>query len=395
MEKTMEKTAKKIVKKLRDGGYIAVYAGGYVRDKYMERPFKDIDIATSATPDITAKMFNKVIVTEESLKHGAIKAVVDGEVFDITILRKDKYAVISDGRHADMVEFGSSLEEDAQRRDFTINAIFYDPIEEKYLDFVGGLKDIDNRILKFVGNPNKRIEEDKLRMLRLVRFARRFNFTVDFDSYKAVKKYSHLVTVVSVERIRDELEKILTESDPVETMDMLKRLGLLKAVLPEIDRLDTVKQDKKYHNEGNVWVHTNLVMRNVKGIVLRFAAMCHDVGKLETTEYKDGGKITAYGHEKVGAHATLKILRRLKCKNKFIEEVVSLVRDHMRPFQVKKMKKAALKRIFRHPLYGDLITLHRADLLGSGSVYTSTYDYACDKYKELSQEGFTPAPFIT
>jgi len=389
----MEKTAKKIIKKLRDAGYIAVYAGGYVRDKYMERPFKDIDISTSATPDIVMSMFKKTIVTEESLKHGAVKSVVDSKIFDVVTLRED--GEYSDGRHADTVKFGCSLEEDAKRRDFTICAVFYDPIEEKYLDFVGGLKDIDNRILRFVGNPDKRIDEDKLRMLRLVRFARRFNFAVAYDSYQAVKKHSHLITTVSVERIRDELEKILIESYPVETMEMLKDLGLLKAILPEIDRLDTVEQGIKYHSEGNVWIHTNLVMRNVSSLVLRFAAMCHDVGKFETTEDKGEGKITAYGHEQVGAHITLEILKRFKCKNKFIGEVVSLVKDHMRPFQVKRMKKATLKRMFRHPLYGDLIALHRADLLGSGGVDTSTYDYACKRYGELSQEGFAPAPFVT
>lgn len=378
-----------LVKEIKQYGYEAYIVGGAVRDFVLKRKIKDIDIATNAPIGFIENKFETYSLGQNK-KFGVVGIKFQKELIEISHFRQDKG--YSDGRHPDSIELVSSFEEDVKRRDFTINALALNE-NLKIIDFVGGISDIKNKVLRFVGNPYGRIKDDKLRMLRLVRFARRFQFEIDRESYEAVNKNSSEVTQVSWERIRDELAKILVESDPWYTMDMLKDLGLLKAILPEIDVLSTVKQCKKYHPEGHVFTHTKKAMQCVEGLLLRTAALYHDVGKTATTRDLGNDKITAYGHDAVGEKLAYDALRRLKFDNKFVGQVVGLVKNHMRPFQVKQMKKDTLKRMFRDPSYHNLMALHRADLMAScGSL--DTYNYACAKYEELSKEGFSPAPLL-
>lgn len=357
----MQNTAIQIVKKLQNKGFQAFFAGGCVRDLILKKEHEDIDIATNATPEEIENLFEKtypigkqfgVILIEENRHH-----------FEIATFRSD--SGFSDGRRPDFVTF-STAKEDALRRDFTINGIFYDPLKNEFYDFVEGKKDLKKGILRFIGNSSERIQEDHLRILRAVRFKNRFNLQYETETQKALKQYSELVNQVSPERIREELNKIIVQKNRKKSFEDLKKLGIFENILPEITDLESVEQPSDFHSEGNVLKHTFLVLDQLgknENLELYWSALFHDMGKLKTFS-KEKGQIHFYQHQDVGAEMVKKIGCRLKFSRKSIRKISWLVGHHHIFDQFYEMRLATRLKYYDHPFFKDLIKLHRADILG-------------------------------
>jgi len=375
--KQQSQLATQIVITLQANGFKAVLAGGCVRDSFLNLVSEDYDIATDATPDEIEALFPHTIPVGKSF--GVVVVVLEGIEFEVATFRSD--GTYSDGRRPDTITF-TTMEEDAKRRDFTINGLFHDPVTAITYDFVGGMVDLKNRVLRFIGNPHERIEEDKLRMLRFIRFALRFALSMDAASCGAINKHATDIKQISAERIGEELVKIFTGPSPDKALELLHESGLLQEVLPEVAALKGLEQGEKYHPEGNVFEHTKLVMKAVApSMIRRFGALLHDVGKPSAFRMRDG-KHTFYGHETLGADIADHILKRLKFSNEDRAAVVYLVRNHMRFFNIERMKTAKIKKLFREPLYFDLQELHKADVEGSNKDL-STYYVAVERYAEL------------
>lgn len=385
----MKKQAIGIVETLRAVGFRAVFAGGVVRDMLLSVQSSDFDIATDALPEQVEALFEKTIPVGKNF--GVIVVVVDNVEYEVATFRMD--GEYSDNRRPDSVEF-SSIEEDAKRRDFTINGLFYDPVDGKVLDFVGGEKDIAAGIVRFIGDAEARISEDKLRLLRGVRFALRFGFELEKASYEAIKRNAEQVTLVSKERIRDELIKMVKIGKPRRMFELLFDTGLIRYVLPDIEKLKGVEQDPIWHPEGTVSEHTIRVMENLVGesLEVQFAGMFHDVGKPETKEVTRG-RITNREHARIGAKKTRRILESLKFPNKFIEYVGELVYDHMKMLHVKGMRKAKQKRFFAQENFSDLRALHIADEKGGFNDLT-IIEYVDTLKAEYEKESLKPKPFL-
>lgn len=394
----MEKTAKKIVKKIQNAGYTCVYAGGHVRDlllnniRGIKEDSHDIDIATDCPIEKLKELFNHVILVGESF--GVIRVIEDSFEFEIAQFRTDSKN--SDGRRPDSVEFTSDLELDAQRRDFTINGLFYDPITDKVIDFVGGGEDIKKGLVRFIGDPKSRINEDFLRMLRFCRFIARFG-EYDQESFNAVKENSHKIKRISEERIREELEKGLSLENTSFYIDLLMKTGLMHEILPELEVLNNVEQSPLYHPEGNVLPHIKLVIEALKGesLNLKFAALFHDIGKVSTTEVQEDGKITSRGHAEIGKEITEVILKRLKFSNSDIEYICSLVGDHMKLIDFIKMSKSSKRKLVSKEYFSDLYKLHKADKMNRRGMFKDDIEEAVETFlKEYSEQIKLPKPFI-
>ena len=374
-----------IIRKLRDAGFEAYVVGGVPRDMLMGRQPKDNDIATSATPDDVEKLFEKTLSV--GAHFGVMIVVLNGEQYEVATFRKD--AAYSDGRHPDAVTF-SSVREDVERRDFTINAIMYDPVEEKYLDYVGGREDIKNKIIRAIGDPQKRFEEDHLRMLRAIRFAYRFDFEIEPATWEALCKLAFKINFVSAERIGDELTKILMSPRAGKAIKAMQRCGLLKEILPEIAAMDGVEQPPQFHPEGDVLVHTCLMMDLLVDVedrtpVLAWACLLHDVAKPPTFTVTD--RIRFNGHCELGAIMATKILRRLRFSNDLIEQVEWLVENHLRICDLPKMRQARAIRFLREPGFPDLLKLNRLDTLGSLAQPINN-----DRYQAMYDEEMAKGP---
>jgi len=350
-----------IVRTLKDTGHQAVFAGGCVRDKIAGRSFDDIDIATSAIPDIVESLFEHTLSVGKSF---GVIVVVDGEdQFEVATFRTD--SAYGDGRRPDSVTF-SSMKEDACRRDITINGMFYDPIESVLYDYVGGEKDFESKIIRLIGNPEARIGEDKLRMMRVIRFAVRFDFEIEPDTLTAVERHASEILTISVERVFEELVKILREGRFERSISLLMKTGLLGHILPEVQAMAGVEQPVDYHPEGDVLIHTIKAMEHLPKDAsdeLLIATLLHDVGKPRTKNFED--RIRFNGHESVGAHIAGDILRRFKASNDFADHVVLLIKNHMKFMVVEKMKKSTLKRFVRVDRFSEYMTLHYADCMSS------------------------------
>ncbi len=357
-------TAIDVVEFLQKAGYQAVFAGGCVRDMLLGIVPNDIDIATSATPEQVEALFPKTVAVGKSF--GVIRVIVDEDEFEVATFRKDSET--SDGRRPDSVKF-SSMEEDAKRRDLTINALFLDPIADKIYDFVGGQLDLKARNIRFVGNPDERIEEDKLRLLRVIRFAARGGWHVDAATHNAVLRNAFKVVAVSKERIADELTKILTHKNAWQGFRALQDHNLWEYTVPEIAKLLFCTQDPKWHPEGDVFTHTELMLKNaseglVNNKVLAWAIVLHDIAKPNTWS-NEGGKITAHGHAEVGAKVAREILEGLRFDTKTIDSIVWIVENHMKLFNFKDMKQANRMKIIANENFDNLLELHRLDCVSS------------------------------
>ena len=359
----MIKIATQIVKKLREAGHRAYFVGGCVRDLLsgVKDP-KDIDIATSAHPEEIEKLFPKTKPVGKEF--GVILVIENGKSFEVATFRED--IGYEDSRHPQKVIFADE-KTDATRRDFTINGIFYDPIKKEVLDYVGGQKDLNNKILRFIGDPYERIREDNLRLLRAIRFKNILGFEYDEHSREAIVDNASLIKNISTERIRDELDKILADKSRSKSLRELDEFGILKLILPEIEVMKGVQQPKNFHSEGDVFVHTLLTVEKLPAVCpvdVAWATLLHDVAKPDTFKIREG-RFTFYGHVKQSGDKTEKILERLKFPTKRIEKICWLIRKHLAHHDIPKMKIARARRLLQEPNMADLFLVLEADAKGS------------------------------
>ena len=352
--------AKQIVERLHLAGFPAMYAGGCVRDMLLNITPHDIDIVTLATPDEVESIFKRTVPVGKQF--GVIIVLEGGFEFEVATARIDSKE--SDGRRPDSVEF-STFEADAQRRDLSINGMFFDPMTGEVHDFVGGKNDLEAGVIRFIGDAQERIDEDKLRMLRAVRFAARFEFDMDDFTKDIIHKNAHLINQVSAERIKAEMDKMLKSEKPSTSLELLEKLDLLEKFLPEISLLWKTEQSKKWHQEGNVGNHTMLVLDNTRkrtdDIATLWAALLHDVGKPGTVGHNSHGDINNHGHDKLGAEIAEEVMNRMRASSKEKEVVVAIVRDHMKAHEANKMKKSTLRKFVSQSHFDELVFVVKAD----------------------------------
>jgi len=398
-----------IVQTLRQRGFLAYLVGGCVRDLLLGREPKDYDVATSATPEQVMGIFPETYAV--GVQFGVVLVPVpEGDIASNVCTDSKSRAVevatfrsdlgYSDGRHPDEVRFSSDPREDVARRDFTINGMLLDPLGAQMpgdvLDFVGGRADLEAGIIRTIGDPRQRFGEDKLRMLRAVRFAARFQYTIDPATFAAMQELAPEIEVVSRERVRDELTRMLTEGRGRRAFLLLDESGLLKHVLPEISAMKGVAQPAEFHPEGDVFVHTLLLLENLPQpcpLTLAWGALLHDVGKPATFRVAPD-RIRFDGHVEVGVKMAEEICRRLRFSNDETEQILALVDNHMRFGHVSRMKESTLKRFLRMPGFDEHLALHRADSLASHRNL-STYEFIQRKRAEIPAEKMRPAPFVT
>ncbi len=382
------KNALAIVKTLHDQGQEAYFAGGSVRDLLLEKSISEIDIATSASPQEIEQLFPKTIPVGKQF--GVIVVVQDTHNYEVTTFRKEGDYV--DGRHPTQVSF-TDAQHDVERRDFTVNALFLNPFTEEVIDYVKGREDLERKLIRTVGPPQSRFQEDKLRLLRALRLACQLGFEIEQESYQQVKEHASQLTQVSWERIRDEVLKILTGPDPSRGLKLLFDSGILEVILPEIAAMHGVQQPPEFHPEGDVFVHTCLMfeLSQERSETLSLEILLHDVGKPPTFTIKE--RIRFDGHADLGAKMAEEICRRLRISNQQIEEVVDVVKDHLRFIHVQEMRESTLKRFLRKTNFSDHLELHRLDSLASHGDLSS-YHFCQEKLEELSQEAMRPKPLI-
>lgn len=377
----MKATSLQIIETLKNAGHQAYLAGGCVRDMLLGISPKDFDIATSATPDEVEKLLKKTIPIGRDF--GVMLAIKNGHSFEIATFRSDSDQ--SDGRRPKEIHF-STAEIDAKRRDFTINALFFDPSTEEILDYVDGQKDIENKLIRFIGNPEKRIMEDHLRILRAVRFKNVYGFQYHPETYSAIKENAHLIKKISNERIADELNKIMMSNFAGQAFEELFDLGLLQYIIPELCLLKGLAQPTQYHTEGDVWEHSIRALNALTdedsdgnplpehlSLALRWATLLHDVGKYQTFQI-DAERIRYNQHAEVGAEIARKILRKLKFPLKVVTRVSWLILHHMMVFNIPEMNDSSRRRWFLKPEFEELLELSRADAMGTIPVNLDSYN---------------------
>ena len=389
----LEAFATEVVRTLDKAGYRALFAGGCVRDRLLGKEPKDYDVATSATPDEVQALFKRTV--EVGKTFGVVRVLgkerENPPQVEVATFRTE--SGYSDGRHPDQVAFSNEVE-DVKRRDFTINGLLYDPLKDEVVDHVGGREDLQRRRIRAIGDPRERFREDKLRLLRAIRFAANLGFEIDGPTLAAIRKEAPTLTQVSAERIRDELVKLLTGADPRRGLELLKETRLLKHVLPDVEGLAGVPQPPEFHPEGDVWVHTLLLLGQLENPseTLVLGALLHDVGKPAT--FTETDRIRFNEHEKVGAQMSEKILKELRFPNETVERVTELVRQHMAFKDAPHMRPARLKRFLRMPRFEEHLELHRIDCLACHGKL-DTYEWLKEKLAAMSQEQLKPKPLLT
>ena len=382
-----------IARRMQEAGHTAYFAGGCVRDELLALDPHDYDIATSAKPAEVQKLFPH---TQAVGAHfGVILVMEHGRAFEVATFRSDHEYI--DGRRPEMVTF-STPEEDAARRDFTINGMFHDPVADKFIDFVGGREDLASQTLRAIGDPVARLREDKLRLLRAVRFAARFGYQIDPATWDAIKTHAADIHAVSAERIREELVKILAHPTRVRGFDLLDQSGLLKEILPEIETLKGCEQPAQFHPEGDVFVHTRAMLELLPPeapVTLALAVLFHDIGKPPTFRYHaDEDRIRFSGHDRVGASMTEKLMERLRFSRQDIDRVTEAVRQHMVFKDVQNMRTAKLKRFMARDAFDEELELHRVDCQSSHGALDN-YDFLKTKAEEFANEPLIPPPLVT
>jgi poly(A) polymerase len=420
-----------IVRTLRQAGHQAYLVGGCVRDLLLGREPADYDVTTDATPDKVISSFPEtyavgaqfgvvlVPVPKEEDSRDAARPVPEpgfagksaratqadaasrvstdhsrAGVVEVATFRSDMG--YSDGRHPDQVRYSTDPREDVQRRDFTINGLLLDPISNEVLDFVGGQKDLDAHIIRTIGDPELRFAEDKLRMLRAVRFAARFEYEIDSGTRRAMQKLHRQIQQVSRERVRDELTKMLTEGQARRAFLLLNETRQLAEVLPEISAMKGVEQPPQFHPEGDVFVHTLLLLDKLPHpcpATLAWGALLHDVGKPPTFRVAPD-RIRFDGHVEVGVKMAHEICRRLRFSNDDTEQILALVANHMRFADVQKMKESTLKKFIRMPRFEEHLELHHVDCLASHGDLT-TYHFTREKIASMLPQDVRPPALIT
>lgn len=387
----MEKAAREIADRLRQRGHIAYFAGGSVRDMVRGLLAKDFDVATDATPNVVQKIFPRTYAVGA---HFGVVVVVEGEFnFEVATFRSD--GAYLDHRHPIEVRF-SSPEEDARRRDFTINGMFFDPEKNEVIDFVGGRADIEKKIVRAIGDPAARFSEDRLRMLRAVRFATVLDYKIDHSTWEALLANAESINEISAERIREELLKIFLSPNRVRGWDMLDQSGLMRAILPELDAMKGCLQPEQFHPEGDVFQHTRLMLELLPdkiSLPLVFAVLLHDAAKPVTATVDETGRIRFNDHDRIGAAMAESIMERLRFSRAEIDAVVEMVRQHMVFKDVPKMRVAKLKRFMARPTFEEELELHRVDCASSHQMMDN-YEFLLQKREELANEPIIPPPLV-
>jgi poly(A) polymerase len=388
---SMKEAARKIVERLRGEEHIAYFAGGCVRDIVRRVTPKDYDVATSSTPETVQKLFPRTHAV--GAHFGVIIVLENGFQFEVATFRSDDAYI--DGRHPTAVHF-SSPEEDARRRDFTINGMFYDPVAEEVIDLVGGRADIAAKLVRAIGDPAQRFAEDRLRMLRAVRFATVLDYEIDKQTWDALVANASSINQISAERIRDELVRIFLSPNRVRGWDLLDSSGLMRAILPELDAMKGVLQPEQFHPEGDVFVHTRLMLQLLPEEVsapLVLAVLFHDVAKPVTARVDRTGRIRFNDHDRIGAEMTEAIMRRLRFSGAEIEATVEMVRQHMVFKDAPNMRVAKLKRFMARPTFEDELELHRVDCQSSHRMLDN-YEFLLRKREEFANEPIIPPPLV-
>jgi len=377
----MKSVATQIVRRLRGHGFTAYLVGGCVRDMVMGIRPKDFDVATNARPEEIQRLFRKTIPV--GARFGVVIVRLRGKNYEVATFRREHG--YRDGRRPDRVEYGTARQ-DVRRRDFTINGLFYDPLADQVIDYVGGVKDIRRKVLRAIGDPEERFAEDKLRLVRAARFANRLDFPIEPKTAAAIRRHAREIKQVSAERVRDELSGILTGPAPGPGIRLLDELSLLKVILPEIKALQGVAQPELFHPEGDVYAHTLLMLDMLKkpALELALAALLHDVGKPRTFTVAE--RIRFDRHTVVGEEMARDILQRLRFPSDTVRLVASLVREHLRFMDVPKMKESTLKRFLRSERFDLHLALHRLDCAGSHGDL-STWRFCRERLAALQQEG--------
>jgi poly(A) polymerase len=398
--------ATEIVRTLRERGHQAYLVGGCVRDLLLGREPADYDVATDATPQQVMEIFPQtfavgaqfgvvlVPLPKTASGESAVGAGEEVAVVEVSTFRSD--VGYSDGRHPDEVRFSKNPQEDVKRRDFTINGLLLDPITNEVLDYVGGRDDLKAGVVRTIGEPEHRFAEDKLRMLRAVRFAARFDYQIDPSTLAPIRRLAAQIHQVSCERVREELTKMLTEGHARRAFELLDESGLLKQVLPEISAMKGVEQPPQFHPEGDVFVHTTLLLEKLSAgcsPTLAWGALLHDVGKPPTFRIAPD-RIRFDRHVEVGVKMAAEICRRLRFSNDDTGQILALVDNHMRFADVQRMKESTLKKFLRLPAFDEHLELHRMDCLSSNGI-TESYEFALEKVRTMPPEVIHPQPLIT
>lgn len=397
--------ALRVLRTLRGAGHESYLCGGSVRDALMGRQPNDWDIATDAPPERVEALFPRTVAVGKAF--GVVVVVEEDVNYQVASFRADgKYV---DGRRPETVRY-SSAKEDAERRDFTINALFYDPETDRVIDYVGGQEDLKRRVLRTVGDPRRRFQEDHLRLLRAVRFAASTGFDLDPATRDAVTEMADRVRTVSAERIGAEITRMLVEGNARRSIELLVETGLSNVTLPEIDALAGVAQPEQFHPEGDVWVHTCIMLglldqafrggrvpggpgtEDYRREVMAYAVLLHDIGKPETFTVSD--RIRFNGHDTLGAAMGERILERLKRPRRVIEAVENLIRRHMHFAALPHMRTAKRRRFLQEDLFELHLELHRIDCAGSHSILT-TYDFARQALEEERARPPEPEPLLS
>jgi len=392
---TPRELADRICARLRQHGHQAYLVGGCVRDLLLGRDPSDYDVSTGARPEQVQELFPRSLAV--GAKFGVILVVEEGAQVEVATFRSD--VGYSDGRRPDKVVYADSAQEDVRRRDFTINGLLMDPATREVLDFVEGRADLREGLVRAIGDPRARFAEDKLRMLRAVRFAARFAFRIEGQTLAAAQSLAAQVTQVSPERLREELTKLLTEGAARPGFELLDVTGLLAVVLPDIARMKGVEQPPQFHPEGDVWIHTRMMLEMLApncSPTLAWGVLLHDVGKPPTfaPATGPGTRIRFDGHVEIGASMAERICREFRFSNDDTEQITSLVANHLRFKDVRQMRQATLKRFVRLPRFEEHLELHRLDCLSShGSL--DAYQFVRDFLSHTPPEQVRPPRLVT
>lgn len=391
---SLRRKAIEVAAKLERAGYRALFAGGCVRDSLRGATPKDFDIATDATPAVVREMFEQTIAVGEAF--GVIIVVHEGENFEVATFRSDgDYA---DGRHPESIRFGNERD-DALRRDFTMNGLFMEPGSGEILDYVGGRADLERRLIRTIGSPHDRFAEDRLRMMRAVRFRANLGFELEQETADAIREHAAEIHSVSAERIGDEVVSMLSGPAPHVAIQTLHDTGLLIEILPEVVALRGVEQPPEFHPEGDVWTHTLLMLEHLgaQGAgdpILSLAVLLHDIGKPATFTHEEGDRIRFNGHDAVGADIAAEICSRLRLSGRQTELIRALVREHMQPLSYPRMRRARQRRFLGREQIERHLELHRLDCLGSHRSL-EIHDRCRHDLEEFRDEPVLPPPLIS
>ncbi len=387
--------AAEVVRRLREAGFQAYFVGGCVRDLLLHRPPADYDVATGALPDAVARLFPGSLLV--GAQFGVVLVRKDGQEIAIATFRQDNRYL--DGRRPESVTYTADPRQDVLRRDFTVNGLLLDPLapgslEDEVLDYVGGRRDLEAGIVRTIGSAEQRFAEDKLRLLRAIRFAARFRFRIEEQTWAAIRRLHGGIMEVSRERIREEILKILTEGGAAHGMRLLDESGMLADLLPEVAAMKGVEQPPEFHPEGDVWTHTLLMLEGLPpgpSPTLALGVLLHDIGKPPTFRVAD--RIRFDNHAPVGAVMAGQICERLRLSRRDTEQVVALVENHLRFKDVMNMRPSTLKRFMQMDRFREHLDLHRLDCASSHG-YLDNYEFVKRKLEEMPEEELRPTPLL-